>query len=110
MHEYSLMADLLRKIVRIADETKAERVTSVKVKLGALSHITADHFREHFEEAIRGTVVDGATLRIEQMTDQADPNAQEIVLESVDVYESDEGSTYRKGVGMAFHDSGEHAL
>lgn len=110
MHEYSLMADLLRKIVRIADETKAERVTSVKVRIGALAHITSEHFREHFEESIRGTVAEGATLKVEQMTDQADPNAQEIVLESVDVYESDEGSTYRKGVGMAFTDSGEHAL
>jgi hydrogenase nickel incorporation protein HypA/HybF len=109
MHEYSLMADLLRKIKRIADETKAERVTSVKVTLGALSHITPDHFREHFVEAIKGTVAEGATLKIEQMTDQADPNAQEIMLESVDVYESDEGSTYRKGVGMVFTDSGEHA-
>lgn len=109
MDEYSLMADLLRKIVRIVDETKAERVTSVKVTLGALVHITPDYFRDHFEEATKGTVADGANLRIEQMTDQTGPHAEEIMLESVDVYESDEGSTYRRGVGMAFANSGGYA-
>jgi hydrogenase nickel incorporation protein HypA/HybF len=108
MHEYSLMADLLRKILRIADENKAERVTSVKVKLGALSHITKEHFTEHFEEAIRGTVAQGAVLCVEQMTSQTDPNAQDILLESIDVYRSDDGSPYEKGVGVLFANSGEH--
>ena len=51
MHEFSLMADLLRKIEQLAKDADADKVTAVKVKLGALSHITPDHFREHFEEA-----------------------------------------------------------
>ena len=85
MHEFSLMADLLRKIQQLAKDAKADKVTGVKVKLGALSHITPDHFREHFEAAIVGTIAEGATLDVEQSDDQKDPNAQDILLESVDI-------------------------
>lgn len=85
MHEFSLMADLLRKVERLAKDADAERVTAVRVKLGALSHITPDHFREHFEEAIVGTVAEGAKLDIEQSKDERAPNAQDILLESVDI-------------------------
>lgn len=85
MHEFSLMADLLRKIEQLARDADADKVTGVKVKLGALSHITPDHFREHFEEAIVGTVAEGATLDVEQCDDEHDPNAQDILLESVDI-------------------------
>lgn len=85
MHEFSLMADLLRKIEQLARDSEADKVTGVKVKLGALSHITSDHFREHFGEAIVGTVAEGATLDVEQSNDQGDPNAQDILLESIDI-------------------------
>ena len=85
MHEFSLMADLLRKIDQLARSNQAEAVTGVKVKLGALSHITPEHFREHFEEAINGTVAQGATLEVEQCHDEKDPNAQDILLESVEI-------------------------
>lgn len=85
MHEFSLMADLLRKIEQLAKDADANKVTAVKVRLGALSHITPDHFREHFEEAIVGTVADGAKLDVEQCDDEHDPNAQDILLDSVDI-------------------------
>lgn len=85
MHEFSLMADLLAKIEQLARGANADKVTGVKVKLGALSHITPDHFREHFEEAIAGTVAEGASLDVEQSDDQDDPNAQDILLESIDI-------------------------
>ena len=85
MHEFSLMADLLRKIEQLAKNADAQMVTQVKVKLGALSHITPDHFREHFSEAITGTVAEGATLEVEQCQNETDLNAQDILLESVEV-------------------------
>ena len=85
MHEFSLMADLLRKIEQLAKAADADRVTAVKVKLGALSHITPDHFRGHFEEAVVGTVAEGAELDIEQNDDERAPNAQDILLESVEI-------------------------
>jgi hydrogenase nickel incorporation protein HypA/HybF len=85
MHEFSLINDLMRKIDTVAREQNAKRVTAAKVRLGALAHISADHFREHFEESARGTIADGAKLQVETLTDENDPQAQDIVLESLEV-------------------------
>ena len=87
MHEYSLLKDLMNKIQSLARENNAESVTEVKVRLGALSHISADHFREHFKEAAGGTVAENARLEIEQLTDETDPRAQNIMLESIGIAE-----------------------
>ncbi|MFH1157731.1 MAG: hydrogenase maturation nickel metallochaperone HypA [Pseudomonadota bacterium] len=85
MHEFSLMKDLLEKIEKIAGDSGSSRVVAVKVKLGALSDITPEHFGEHFEEAVLGTVAEGARLDVEQMTDVSSPTAQDILLDSVEV-------------------------
>lgn len=87
MHEQSLMADLMRKIDAIVNEQQAKKIVRVKVKLGALSHISADHFREHFVHAAQGKCVEQAQLDIEILTDINDPHAQEILLDSVEVEE-----------------------
>ena len=68
----------------IAREQGARRVASLKVKLGALSHISAEHFREHFEADATGTITEGARLDIERQTDERDPHAQEILLDWVE--------------------------
>lgn len=85
MHEASLMRNLMGKVEQLAREHGAGRVTRLQVKLGALSHFSPDHFREHFERAARGTVAEDASLEIELLTDISDPRAQDVVLESVDV-------------------------
>ena len=85
MHEFSLMADLMRKIEQVAAENDAERVTRVRVWLGALSHITPEHFREHFEDGTRGTLAEGAELEVEASDDETHPEAQQILLRSLDV-------------------------
>jgi hydrogenase nickel incorporation protein HypA/HybF len=87
MHESSLMADLMRKIETIARQDGAKKVLGVSVKLGALSHMSPDHFREHFALASRGTIAEGAVLKIEVLNDLNDSHAQEILLESVEVAE-----------------------
>ncbi|WP_019588958.1 MULTISPECIES: hydrogenase maturation nickel metallochaperone HypA [unclassified Thioalkalivibrio] len=85
MHEHSLMADLLRKIEQVAADNNAERVTRVRVWLGALSHITPEHFREHFEDGTRGTGAEGAELEVETSDDDTHPEAQQILLRNLDV-------------------------
>lgn len=78
-----LIASLLDKIEAIAREQQATRVTGVRVRLGALAHISADHFREHFEQSARGTIAEGARLDVTEGCDYTEPHAQEIILESV---------------------------
>lgn len=85
MHEMSLINDLLRKINAIAAQQKAERVVGVGVRIGALAHISADHFREHFVDGVRGSIAENARLDVEMNEDTADPLAQSIVLTRIDV-------------------------
>jgi hydrogenase nickel incorporation protein HypA/HybF len=85
MHEMSLIHDLLHKIEAVAREHKASKVTRAHVRLGALSHISADHFREHFFQGTAGTIAEGAVLDIEISTNISDPRAQDILLLSINV-------------------------
>jgi hydrogenase nickel incorporation protein HypA/HybF len=87
MHEQSLMVDLMTKINAIATQQNVDQITRVKIRLGALSHISADHFREHFVLAARGSCAEKAELDIEVLTDINDPQAQDIILDSVEVEE-----------------------
>lgn len=85
MHEMSLMNNLLAKIEQIAKENNSNKVSKVCVTIGALAHISADHFREHFVEGASGTIAEGAELFVIMNEDINDPNAQDILLTSVDV-------------------------
>jgi hydrogenase nickel incorporation protein HypA/HybF len=85
MHEKALMNDLMRTIESQARSEGALRVTRIRVRLGALSHFTPAHFREHFADASRGTVAEGADVETDVRTDPTDAEAQGVVLESIDV-------------------------
>ena len=85
MHEKALMDDLMAKILGVAAAQGGVRVTQVKVWLGALSHFTPEHFREHFDDAARGTAAEGAAVVATLDDDLADSRAQGVVLESVSV-------------------------
>ncbi len=85
MHEMSLMRDLMRHIERLADRENAVAVTSIRLRLGALSHFSPAHFREHFDQVAPGTRAEGATLEISTSDDIHDPNAQGVLIESLEV-------------------------
>ena len=85
MHEKALMDDLMREIELRAQAEGAVRVTRIRVRLGALSHFTPAHFREHFEDASRGTVAAGAEVEAEVRTDPTEDDAQGVRLESIDI-------------------------
>lgn len=83
MHEASLMVNLMRRIDDLAKAEGARRIVGVSVWLGALSHMSAEHFAEHFERAAAGTIADGARLDISVSDDPGHANAQDLVLESI---------------------------
>ena len=82
MHEASLMRGLMAKMEEIAG-TEDARIVRVSVWLGALSHMSA----EHFEASAAGTRAEGAELSVTVSTDISDPHAQDILLESVELEE-----------------------
>jgi hydrogenase nickel incorporation protein HypA/HybF len=84
MHERALLADLVREIEAVVEREGAAGVRSVRVRIGPMSHMTPVHFVEHFVDATRGTLAEGARCDVDEI-DPRDPLAQSIVLESVDL-------------------------
>ena len=82
MHEKAVMERLIGAIENAAD---GRTVNRVRVRLGALSHFTPGHFREHFADASRGTIAEGADVEAELSEDPTEPDAQGVRLESIDV-------------------------
>jgi hydrogenase nickel incorporation protein HypA/HybF len=84
MHETALVRDVVHRIEDLARST-GSRVTRAKVWLGALSHLSVEHFREHFAVEARDTLAAGAALEIDVSSDPEDPHAQHVRLESIDL-------------------------
>lgn len=85
MHEHALMADLMRQILTTAESEKAQRVVGISVWLGALSHMSPQHFAEHFRDAAAGTIAEGAAIETATSDDIHDPRATDVVLKDVEV-------------------------
>ncbi|MCW5746026.1 MAG: hydrogenase maturation nickel metallochaperone HypA [Alphaproteobacteria bacterium] len=85
MHEASLMRGLMRRIESVAAAEGARRVVRVAVRLGALSHFSPEHFREHFVQAAAGTIARDAKVDISVSRDTRDPTAQDVVLEDIEI-------------------------
>ena len=85
MHEASLIRDLLRKIDDVSREHGGAPVRSLTVRLGALSHFSPEHFREHFDVASPGSPAAGARLEIVMCDDMGAPHAQSVLLESLEL-------------------------
>jgi hydrogenase nickel incorporation protein HypA/HybF len=85
MHELSLVASLCARAEAAAAAEGAARVTSLSVRLGALSHLSPDHLRDHLARATVGSILEGANVEVRVDTDTASPTAQGIELLSVEV-------------------------
>jgi hydrogenase nickel incorporation protein HypA/HybF len=85
VHEQAVMRDVVGRILDLAALEGASTVTRVNVRLGALSHFTPGHFREHFEDAARGTAAEGAAVEAVLSDDTNAEGAAGVVLESVEL-------------------------
>jgi hydrogenase nickel incorporation protein HypA/HybF len=85
MHERALIIDVIRKIEEVALAGGAIQVTRVAVRLGALSHFDQQHFREHFADASRDTIAEGADVDVVVDDDVTDAHACDVVVECVEV-------------------------
>jgi hydrogenase nickel incorporation protein HypA/HybF len=93
VHEKHLTEDLVRKVETMAAAEGAARVRRIEVRLGALSHFTPGHFREHFDDAAAGTLAEGAEIDARLDTDPTAPGAQGVLLETVELEFKKERST-----------------
>lgn len=85
MHEAAMMADLTARLDRLAADEGSVRIVRLEVWLGALSHMTPEHFRQHFAESSRGTAAEGAAVECVASGDIHHPNAAGVLLLRADV-------------------------
>ena len=69
----------------LAEREEAKAVTGISVWLGALSHMSPDHFAEHFEDAAAGTIAAAATIDAVVSDDIHDPRASSVLLTGIEV-------------------------
>jgi hydrogenase nickel incorporation protein HypA/HybF len=85
MHETGIVLDLLRKVEQAGRDAGATKVARIGIWLGALSQFSPHHFSEHFNDEARGTIAEGAELGIEASADIGDPNAQSVMIRSLEL-------------------------
>jgi hydrogenase nickel incorporation protein HypA/HybF len=86
VHERKVAQDLVRAAGVTAVDEGAARVTTMRVRIGALSHIDPEALRGQVEWWSHGTIVEGASVEVNVVaTDIGDRHCQDVMLVSVDV-------------------------
>jgi len=85
MHEEAMLKDVVRKAEEVARRERASRVTRVRLWVGARSHLAGPELKDRWAHAVTGTALAGAEVEIETSRDPGDPNAETVVLRSLDV-------------------------
>ncbi|HOD34403.1 MAG TPA: hydrogenase maturation nickel metallochaperone HypA [Syntrophales bacterium] len=67
MHELPVTENILKVVLRHAEEAKAVRVISVSLRIGELSDVIDEWLQRYFDHLSRGTVAEGAGLLVERM-------------------------------------------
>jgi hydrogenase nickel incorporation protein HypA/HybF len=67
MHEFSIINNLIKIILDIAEEEKLQRVTSITLRIGDLLHIVPETLVFAFDSVVKGTICDGAVLELEHV-------------------------------------------
>lgn len=88
MHEHSLIRNLVAKIHQLATR-QSGRLVGARLRLGALAHISSEHLQEHFQQETAGTALEGLQLEIVEQADIHHPEAQDIILDSLE-FETDD--------------------
>jgi hydrogenase nickel incorporation protein HypA/HybF len=85
MHEESMLKDVVRKAEEVAHREGVSRVTRVRLWVGARSHLGGPELRDRWAHAVEGTSLSGSEVEIETSSDPDGPNADRVILRSLDV-------------------------
>jgi len=64
MHEYKLVADALKNVLKTAEENNAKKVAIVRFQVGENCHATPDSIEFLFRQAARGSIAENAKIEI----------------------------------------------
>jgi hydrogenase nickel incorporation protein HypA/HybF len=85
MHEEAILRDLVRKAEEVARREGGGRVTRIRLRVGARSHLAGPELEARWAHAVTGTALSGAKVELELSEDRNDPNAESVLLLSLDV-------------------------
>jgi hydrogenase nickel incorporation protein HypA/HybF len=85
MHERAWVDALIRHVAEAARREGAKRVVGVTVRVGPWSTLSADHVLEHFAQAARGTIAEGARLTVNGIDTGTGPIQVSEGLESIEI-------------------------
>ena len=86
----TLTSRLSSRAIGVAFAFAAAIISGIAVFVNSkgVSHFTPEHFRAHFLDASRGTIAEAAHVEAVLETSTTDPNAQGVLLESVELEET----------------------
>jgi hydrogenase nickel incorporation protein HypA/HybF len=67
MHELPVTKSIFQIVLKHAKMGNVKRVISVNLEIGALSDLQSEWVQRYFDHLSRGTVVDGAKLKIDRV-------------------------------------------
>ena len=68
MHELSIAQSIVEMVEEVARREGATRVSSINLRLGAMSSVVEEALQFSFEVVAAGTVAEGARLAVEQVS------------------------------------------
>ncbi len=66
MHELPVTENILKVVIRHAGANQAQKVVAVSLRIGELSDLIDEWLQRYFDYLSKGTVAEGAVLRIER--------------------------------------------
>lgn len=79
MHEFKLVSDVLKNVLKSAEENKAKKVSVVRLKVGENCHARSENVKFLFEQAARGSIAEGTKVEITTVP------GEELLLASIQV-------------------------
>jgi hydrogenase nickel incorporation protein HypA/HybF len=64
MHEFKLVEDILRDVLKAAEKNKGQKVSIVRLRVGEKCHAQPENIEFLFKQAARGSIAEKAKLEI----------------------------------------------
>jgi len=79
MHEFKLVSDVLKSVLKTAEKNQAKKVTLVRFQVGENCHARPENIEFLFRQAARGSIADKAEVEITTIP------GDELILSSIQV-------------------------
>lgn len=79
MHEFKLVADVLKNVLAVAENNQAKKVLAVRLQVGEHCHARSDDVEFLFKQAARGSMAEDARMEITTVP------GEDLILDSIQI-------------------------